>query len=95
MQRTHVEFSHYLLGEHGGFALASALRVNSQLTTLRLRFAALGNAAAIAVAQALQRNEKGCIKTLDLDGNGLGPEVGPALAELLSSNSTLRVRIRP
>ncbi|GAQ77672.1 hypothetical protein KFL_000020340 [Klebsormidium nitens] len=91
LQRTHIEFSHYLLGEHGGFALASALRVNSQLTTLKLRFAALGNAAAIAVAQALQRNQNGRIKTLDLEGNGLGPEVGPALAELLTSNSTLKV----
>jgi hypothetical protein len=91
LQRTQLDFSHYLLGEHGGFALASAVRVNAQLSAVKLRFAALGNAAVIALAQAIQHNKNGCIRSLDLEGNGAGLEVGPAVAELLSCSPNLSV----
>ncbi|KAG0367076.1 hypothetical protein BGX24_003408, partial [Mortierella sp. AD032] len=67
--------------------LAEALKTNSILTTLNLKFKSIRSDGAKALAEALKTNST--LTTLDLQSNKIGDDGAKALAEALKTNSTL------
>ena len=71
----------------GAITLAHALRENTTVTNLNLRFNIIGNEGAQAIADMLAVNTK--LTHLSLESNQIGDEGAHALANALKVNSTL------
>jgi Ran GTPase-activating protein (RanGAP) involved in mRNA processing and transport len=76
------------IGVAGAQQVAEFLARHDQLRTLDLVQTELTSAGVLAIAKVLSR-PGGTLRRLYLSGNGLGPEVAGALAELLRTNDTL------
>ena len=63
----------YLVGAAGAQAFAEALRANTTLQTLSLRYERIGDDGAQALADALRENT--ALQTLELSDNGIGVRV--------------------